>query len=187
MGVTPITDHAAQGLAVLPQSLWSGSTAFRELVEALLEEVQKAEDLSVDCIDLRMLDAAEGDQLDVPYGVLAEFPRLDSTDDEYRLLLRCAFRANNSNGCFEDVIWVASEAMGADARYRQEGTACYRVQVIGGEASEVHRARVIDLLERASPVGVRWELVSGPVGVMQLNVTPLGSAPLGWIVGRTDA
>jgi hypothetical protein len=185
VGVTPITDHAAQGLAVLPQSIWAGSTAYRELVSALLAQVQLAEDLSVDCIDLRMLDDAEGTQLDIPYGVLAELPRLDSTDDDYRLLLRCAFRANNSDGCYEDVIWVASEAMGADARYRQEGTACYRVQVIGGEASEVQRARILDLLGRASPVGVRWELVAGPVGVMQLTITPMGSAPMGWVVGGT--
>jgi hypothetical protein len=185
MGVTRITDHAAQAADAMP-GMWNDSTALLELQAAIMAEVQQAEDLSADCIDLRMLSDAEGAQLDVPYGVLAMFDRLDSSDDEYRLLLRVAFRANNSDGCMEDVIWVASEAMGAPARYHQEGVACFRLQVFTDDgASEVHVGRVIDLLTRAAPVGVRWELVAGPVGAFQLEVTPLGSAPLAWRVGAT--
>lgn len=183
MGITRITDHADLAAAELPAFTLTADR-MREFLAAIMAEVQRIEDLSCDCIDLRMLDAAEGAQLEVPYGVLAQLPRLDSDDDdEYRALLKVAIRADNSDGCAEDVIWVASGVMRSDARYHQEGTANYRVQVFTDDgASLQHITRVLDLMRRVTPVGVQWELVAAPVGGMQLGVTPMGSAPMGWVV-----
>jgi hypothetical protein len=165
-GPVKITDHARQAqLRLLTQ--FYDSPKLNALLESIVIEVQLSEDVIFDVILLRLLDAAEGVNLDI-IGRYVGRERLDvSDDDEYRDLLRVQIRANQSDCGAEDVIYVASELVGLPVRYTQTTAtgsyvAHFHLEVLGGQdILEDELARINEMIKLVACSGVSWEFVSG--------------------------
>ncbi len=158
---TQITDHVARA-AETTRSQFHASPKLQALLAALVTEVQRLEDLKFDMITDRLLDNAEGVNLDI-IGRYVGFPRLDvSTDAEYRELLRVQIRANNSDCGAEDIIYVASELTGEPVKYTQEGRAHYHLEYITDTPlTAAWLARVNEMIEFVTCSGVSFEMAEG--------------------------
>jgi hypothetical protein len=158
---TYIPDHEDRA-ADTTLTQFHGSAALQALLLAVTTEIQRLEDLKFSMITDRLLAVAAGVNLDI-IGRIVGFPRLDvSDDDEYRDLLSVQIRANNSDCGAEDVIFVASELVGADVRYQQQGTAHFHLEYELTTASTADWLERVDkMIEQVACSGVSWEMVEG--------------------------
>lgn len=83
MAVEKITDYASRALGRLPDHLLD-ATDFRKLVTAISEEAQEVEDFYDDLFNLRMIDAAEGEQLDQIATILDVERSVGQSDTAFR-------------------------------------------------------------------------------------------------------
>jgi hypothetical protein len=156
-----ISDHVERAAATT-LGQFHASPKLQALLAATVTEVQRLEDLKFSILLDRLLDAAEGVNLDI-IGKIVGFARLDvSDDDEYRELLRVQIRANNSDCGAEDIIYVASELTGVDVKYWQEGRAHFHLEYVPPvPLADDWAARVLDMIELVTCSGVSWEIVEG--------------------------
>jgi hypothetical protein len=181
-----ISDHVGRA-ADTTLSQFHGSPKLQGLLEAMSAEVQRLEDLKFSMLTDRLLDAAEGVNLDV-IGRIVGFPRLDvSDDDEYRELLGVQIRANNSDCGAEDIIFVASELTGEDVHYWQEGRAHYHLEYVTDTPLTADwLVRVNDMIELVTCSGVSYEMVEGDdPDAFRFDVGPgFDNGKLGNLVGQ---
>lgn len=166
MSIAQITDHTARALAILP-SQFSDATKLRALLTALTAQVQLLDDDTWACIEDRMLDTAEGVQLD-QYGRVLGQPRDGLADEDYRALLGIRILANRSNGQADVILRVVAGLLGADrlvygVEYRQQGTAEYRLDWEASDAATGadRLALVVKILDEITPAGVSYTAVEG--------------------------
>ena len=106
-------DHVALGLARLPYQFRDSSVLITYL-ELLLESLQSREDVIVEIIRQKGIEAAIGVQLDI-VGEHAGIPRpIGLSDLNYRKLISLKILANNSHGSHADVAEVLKLAVGTD-------------------------------------------------------------------------
>lgn len=164
--ISHILNHVERALALLP-SQFAESTNLRALITAFAEIAQDIEDDTWACIEDRMLDTAEGAQLD-QYGKVLGQPRDGLADEDYRALLGIRILANRSNGQADVILQVVAGLLGADrlvygVEYRQQGTAEYRLEWEATDAATGadRRALVVKILDEITPAGVSYTAVEG--------------------------
>jgi hypothetical protein len=97
-------DHEGQAHGRLPQE-FKNSTTLKDLISALVAEVQELETVSEDLRLGRTIDDAEGVQLDL-LGVLLGQERGGSSDADYKLKLKVKVRINLGSGTPEDLLSI---------------------------------------------------------------------------------
>jgi hypothetical protein len=163
--ITHILDHAARALALLP-SQFAESTKLRALISAFADAAQDIEDDTWACIEDRMLDTAEGAQLD-QYGRVLGQPRDGLSDDDFRALLGIRILANRSNGQADIILRVVAglldpERLTNGVEYTRHGTAEYRVSWEADDATSADRlALIVKILDEITPAGVAYTAVEG--------------------------
>lgn len=176
--ITHILDHAARALALLP-SQFAGATKLRELITAFADAAQDIEDDTWACIEDRMLDTAEGAQLD-QYGRVLGQPRNGLSDEDYRALLGIRILANRSNGQADVILRVVAGLLDRDrlemgVEYRQQGTAEYRVAWEAIDATSADRlALVKKILDEITPAGVSYTAVEGKSPAFRFDTADQG-------------
>jgi len=183
---TKITDHVARALA-LQLSQWANSARLRELTSIIATEIQRLEDVAWDVLQGRMLATAQTAALAM-IGKIVNLARLDTdTDDEYRQLLGAAVAAQESSGSSDAVARVASACVDEAVHVYWDGPAHARMDYVTDSGiSDRHAERTADLIDRAMPPGVAWDLTEGSsiAHAMRLNSSRLGSGRLGRTVAR---
>ena len=176
--ITHILDHAARALALLP-SQFAESTNLRALITAFTDAAQDIEDDTWACIEDRMLDTAEGVQLD-QYGKVLGQPRDGLSDDDFRALLGIRILANRSNGQADVILRVVAGLLGADrltfgVEYRQQGTAEYRLDWEADSATGAdRRALVVKILDEITPAGVLYTAIEGKAPAFRFDTAGQG-------------
>jgi hypothetical protein len=183
MTTQQITDHQARALATL-LSQWGGASRLKALLAALVERVQEADDDAWAMIAGRMLDTAEGAQLDI-LGQIVGQARGGLADADYRALIRVRIQINLARGRVVALLQIASDLIGAPVTYRQAGLgfvppipdaqhqgAAYRlsweVDAISPDMVRILRR----VLNEISPLGVAWEAVDARLGAFRFDVGP---------------
>ena len=105
MSLTEQEQHVASALARMPQK-HKGKEKLEALIAALVTPMQDIETALFDLYVGRLLDTAEGIQLDV-IGKIVGQARAGESDTDYRRILRARIAVLRSKGRIEDVIRVA--------------------------------------------------------------------------------
>ncbi len=161
-----------------------GDPVHEAIADACSLEYQRFEDVAHKVLTNRMLDNAEGVQLDI-LGKIARVQRLSRTDDDYRKIIQVANAARDSDGGAEQIIWIATQLVGADVMYTQEGTANFTLQYVSDDSlSELLQAETIELIGRAVSAGVQWRLIAGgETNTGQFDVDRFGAGRFGTRIG----
>ncbi len=158
--VSKITDYQ-QRLRDDMLGAFYGDPVHEAIADAISLEYQRFENVAYDVLDKRLLENSVGDILD-QWGVLVRVQRLGRTDYDYRRIIQVAIAANDSDGGAEQIMWIASQLVGAPVRYTQEGTANFTLQYLDDDAlSDELKAEALELIGRAVPAGVQWRLLAG--------------------------
>lgn len=158
--VSQITDHTRR-IKADQLSLLRQDPATQALIAVFGDEIQLAETFFYSVLTDRLLDIAEGVNLD-RIGRMVGASRLGRTDEEYRRIIKVTIRALNSQGGVEDVLWVATNALRVVVRYVQEGKAFFRLEAQTDDDFEpAFMAEALRLIGIAAPGGVAWALVIG--------------------------
>lgn len=181
--VEQITDHAVRALARLP-SQFKRSATFRALVEILGDEIQLCENHLYAIQQGRLLDNAVKDVLD-QIGKKVVVQRLGRSDDEYRRIIKVAIAAKASHGGADEITDIATQLVGVQVQYIQEGTARLRLCYESDEAIEAQfLAEAIRLIGIAVGGGVAWTLVAGDATPgARFDEDTFGDGRFGAIVG----
>ena len=177
--ITHILDHAARALALLP-SQFAGATKLRALITAFADAAQDIEDDTWACIEDRMLDTAEGAQLD-QYGRVLGQPRDGLADEDYRALLGVRILANRSNGQADVILRVVAGLLGADrignggqgVYYRVLPPGAYEIWWVSddavGDTPDARLALIKKILDEITPSGVSWSATDASSGAFQFT------------------
>ncbi len=183
MPVPPhITDHEALALEDLT-SKFADKPRVRRWLIITAAQVQDAEDAGEQLLTDRLLENAEGVQLDI-YGKLVGGPaewRGALTDEEYARVILIAISVNQSDGRIEDGpdgigslggLSIVSGLVGETIRYSQHNPAHYRLEWIAttGYLSADMLQRLNESMPRITVCGVSWSLIEAPVGPFQFDV-----------------
>lgn len=106
MGLERFPDHVEQGLELLLEQ-FKGKPRIAAWLKSYLRQCQLLEDATYDVIIKRLIDNAEGDQLDVIGRIVGE-ERLGRTDAIFKLFISARIRINRSKGAIQDLIDVLS-------------------------------------------------------------------------------
>ena len=101
---TKITDHTAQAKARLIYQ-YQEKERLAAVLEALVDQVQDAEDAAWDLRASLFLDAATKDRLNI-LGAMVGEPRRNRSDTDYILAIRTRILINRSNGNPDDLIEI---------------------------------------------------------------------------------
>lgn len=181
--ITHILDHAVRALALLP-SEFDQAVQLRALITAFAEVAQVIEDDTWACIEDRMLDTAEGAQLD-QYGRVLGQPRDGLADEDYRALLGVRILANRSNGQADVILRVVAGLLGADRLQDTEGVhyrvlppAAYELWWVGddsvGDTGADRLALIRKILDEITPSGVSWSATDNSAGAFQFDSDDYG-------------
>lgn len=126
------TDHVARGLSKF-LSQFRNKPLLAALLRSYLNRVQELEDATWEVILNRLLDNAEGVQIDV-IGRIVGRGRNNLGDADYKIAVRAQIRINRSSGRPEDVIDVARLSLppGFTLSYEEIYPAAIYVQIYGG-------------------------------------------------------
>jgi hypothetical protein len=184
--VTKIANHVELAQDTL-LSQFASSPIINAYVKAIVDEIQRFEDVAYDVLDKRLLANATGDILD-QIGKVVRVDRLGRTDDDYRLIIQVAIAANDSDGGAEQIIWIASQLVGADVMYTQEGTANFTLQYFSDDTlSSDLQEEALDLIGRAVPAGVQWRLIASEETLTgQYDVDTFGAGRYGVRIGGSN-
>lgn len=181
MTIPLISDHVAQGHALLPaQLLEQPNTA--AVLEAVLDEVQQLEAALYALLTERGLSVAVGAALD-QIGELVGESRYGASDADYRRHIRLRVHRNTSRGEPERLIRVLRELTdSAVVFYTEPAPGVVRLTFDGQSLPADLRAAMEDV----APAGVRLELVAVPPDgfVFSSLADPLGPP---WGLGFSDA
>lgn len=155
------SDHVKRGLARLLQQ-YKGKPRFEGLLRSYLNRIQELEDAIWEVILYRLLEDAEGAQLDA-IGKIVGRGRgpLNYADPEYLLAIRGQIRINRSCGTPPDMIDVATLTLpvGHDFNYGEAYPAAVVITCLEPETDPVINI-LFDSLFRTKPGGVRLYLIS---------------------------
>jgi hypothetical protein len=192
MGVPPpIVDHVDRALAEL-LSKFAEAVRLRRLVTVEVTQVQEAEDAGEQLLTDRLLENAEGVQLDI-YGKIVGGPaewRGALTDADFLKVIEIAISVNQSDGRIEDGeaglggLSIIAALVGVKVRYSQHNPAHYRLEwITATPVSADMLQRINELMPRITVSGVSWSLIEAPVGPFQLDVANLD---IGKLARRVD-
>lgn len=161
-----------------------GDAVHEAISSVIALEYQRFENVAYDVLNKRLLANAVGDILD-DWGSLARVDRLGRTDDDYRLIIQVAIAAADSDGGADQISWIATQLVGADVMYTQEGEANFSLQYFSRDAlSDDLKAEAIELIGRAVPAGVSWRLINGwDTDSGQYDVSTFGAGTYGVLIG----
>jgi hypothetical protein len=181
--VDKITDYQ-QRLRDDMLSQFYGDPVHQAICDVISLEYQRFEDVAHKVLTNRMLDNAEGVQLDV-LGKIARVQRLGRGDDDYRRIIQVANAARDSDGGAEQITWIASQLVNADVMYTNEGEANFTLQYFSDETlSDDLKEEAIILIGRAVPAGVSWRLTASEVtDQAEYDVDTYGAATYGTLIG----
>lgn len=156
-----IPDHVARGLANI-LSQFRNAGRLRAFAEAILEEVQEAEDALADLAVALTVDGANGAQLDLMGALLGE--RRDALDDLwYRRFIRARAQIRRCQGTPEEVTAIAATITQGPVTYSPAYPAGYRLNVAPSPAlTDVLRARLKARILEATPAGVGVDITETP-------------------------
>jgi hypothetical protein len=158
--VTKITDYEQRMHDDALGQFWD-SPVVQAIMNAIAIEIQRFEDVAYDFLTKRLLDNAVGDILD-RIGKIARVQRLGRSDDDYRLIIQVAIAARDSDGGAEQLIWIASNLVGEDVQYVQEGTMNLSLYYDSDDTlSDDLVTELTQLMNIAVSAGVFWQLVAG--------------------------
>jgi hypothetical protein len=140
--INRVADHAEQGAELLLDQ-FKGRPRILALLLSYLDPVQELEDAIWDVLTRRLIQNAEGEQLDF-LGNLVGQPRLALEDAEYRIYLIARIRINRSHGHADDVIEVLTLVEHAEFLFHDRGGASIEI-----EYTEVPSTSVLVLLDLA--------------------------------------
>lgn len=154
--------HVETGLSRLI-TRWSADErpAIAAILASYLEEAQELENAIWFVIYGRMLDYAEGAQLDM-LGRIVGQPRNGLPDDRYVVHIRARIRINRSIGTPDDVIDVLRLVDSAAFRYTENGTARFQINYSEPPSDAATGHELPDLVRQTRAAGV-GALVSFPV------------------------
>ena len=151
-------DIVAQGLAEL-LSQFSGSTRLRGVAQVFLNELLKVELATYDLYQMRTLDSAQGEQLDI-YGKIVDEPREGLDDFEYRRFLNVrllVLNAQGEAGRLRRIVALAAQAV--DVQYTNEPPASYALTyTVAAPLTDAVRARILRAVEAATASGVGFRI-----------------------------
>lgn len=105
MAITHKTDHIEDALSLL-LGQYQGRLRLEAWLASYIRRVQELEDATWDVINKRLIDNAEGAQLDIIGKIVGE-DRAGKEDPLYRLYIEARIRVNRSSGRPRDIIEVA--------------------------------------------------------------------------------
>jgi hypothetical protein len=161
--VTKITDYQ-QRLRDDMLTQFHNDPVHTAIADAISLEYQRFENVAYDVLDKNLLNNSVGLILDNIWGKIARVDRLGRSDDDYRKIIQVAIAASDSDGGAEDIIWIASQLVGASVRYLQEGEAFFTLQYEAAPDAPMSadlQAEALELIGRAVPAGVAWRLIWG--------------------------
>lgn len=160
--VDQINDHKKIALDKVRQQ-YKGKDRIKNLLDSVVGEIQKLEDVFISLRDQRSIYDSEGSQLDV-WGKVLDQPRNGLADNEYRLILLGQVAVNISKGTPEDMIQVFRLFTNPDYISLNEiYPAKIQLTSVGGapigSVEDIKKA-----LRRAAPAGVGIDLFTTSVG-----------------------
>lgn len=151
-GASKKTDYVVSGLTRFLKQ-FRDKRKLNALAASYLAEVQKLENAIWEVIEYRMLDNAEGIQLDI-LGKIVGRGRNDLSDADYKLAIRAQIRINRSLGRPSDLIDVAelSSPDGSDFSYSEyyPATVCIAFYTLISNT-----ALVYDNLKKTKGAGIK--------------------------------
>lgn len=186
------TDHEVRGPRRLLEQ-FKERPKLEAWLGTYLRQVQKLEDATWEVIDLRLLDAATGIQLD-RIGKIVGRGRGESPDDlSYRQAIRAQIRINRSEGTPLDLAEVADLSVPDDTAsfiFRNWGNGFVQVYMNGQAIDGVKAPIVFDNLRRTKAAGVRLHLVWSPDPPQTVfrfgGKSAADLAPGSYVITRTD-
>jgi hypothetical protein len=157
MALARITDHVAQGLALLLDQ-YKGKPRLAAFISSYLRRVQELDDAAWDTLIKRYIDDAEGAQLDGIGRIVGE-QRQGKDDATYRLFILVRIRVNLSFGHADDVIDVLNLVEAADFLLVEYYPASMVVDFATMPA--IAPVVLIALARMAKGAGVRLQLLYG--------------------------
>ncbi len=146
-------DHPEVGHDRLLWQYRGDQVNLQAFLEALLNDQQSIEDVSIDVLVNRWPLTAVGEQLDM-LGKIVGQARGDFVDDQYRLFILARILVNKGNGRAEELIHIL-DTLGSETIIVDEGTAEIRIDTTSTEYSR----GVGDLMLEAKAGGVRLDYV----------------------------
>lgn len=130
-----------------------------ELLRILTAQLQELEDVHRDLLTNRLVDTAEGEQLDV-LGRIVKQPREGRDDDTYRLWIKARTVLNRSAGRPPDIALIMSLVLEGRELHLVPGyPASFRIEVHGATDAET-AADAADILHLATGAGIGSELIT---------------------------
>ena len=158
--VAKITDYQQRLRDDMLSQLY-GDPVHEAIADAIALEDQRFEDVAHDVLEKILLENAVGDILDIK-GKVARVQRLGRSDDDYRKIIEVAGASRDSDGGAEQITWIATQLVGADVRYTQEGTRFFTLQYESDTPMSVDlQAEALVLIGKAVSAGVAWRLIFG--------------------------
>jgi len=180
-----ITDHIQRSLDNM-LSQFDDSPKLRELVSILVSQAQDLEDTTIEVLDERLLDVAEGVQLDAIGKLVGRDRIAGESDDDYRTFIRVEIEANRADGRIYVICSVGSKLAGAPVMYTRRGQAHYSVQwEVATPQTVAFLQEVNRVMRKVRPAGVGHELIEGVSPAFRLD-DPLAGLDLGKPARRVD-
>lgn len=150
-------DHRADGLAKM-LAQFKGLPRIEALVGALMDQIQKIENVLWELYTEDWIDTASGDRLDVLGAIVGE-ERGGATDDDYRAFIRARIRVNRSTGLLSELVEIVRLIQSDDLGVRAREYYPAALQVEPEEEVIVDAHRVAAMLQDAAPAGVALRFV----------------------------
>lgn len=186
MTVTKVTDHEAQGVALLI-SQFRDKPFIEILVKALMTQVQEIEDALFDLLVKRTIDTAVGAQLDV-IGKIVGQKRGTFAEETYRTFIRGRVLVNRSSGTTDQMVALVNTLLptGASLVVREYYPAAFQIEVIGSVPDSFGNALAALVLE-AKALGiaphVKWFNGVAPFRFAAVAGIPDTGSPFGFGTG----
>lgn len=155
MSIYRKTDHAEEAPTLLLDQ-YKDKPRLKALLLSYIRRVQELEDAIWDVLTKRLIDNAEGAQLDV-LGRIVGQRREGREDDVYRLYIGARIRINSSKGRADDILDVLALVESVPTSYTELYPASIAIEFL--DATEAPPTVLIDLARQAKPSGVRIGIV----------------------------
>lgn len=162
MTTTKKTTHDEEALALLLEQL-KNKPQLEALLSIYIAQVQDIENVLDDVLQLRWIDNATNDQLDV-LGSLVGVAREGRVDDAYRVRIKAQIRANYASGIAQDFYDVFTILLGTDSstKLTDYPPAAFIAEVGngGGEGLSSDEAfEVVSIFRRLRGAGIDGQII----------------------------
>lgn len=153
-------DHGQQALERIV-SRYDSADTFQALLSALVDEIDELEQVGVDLIYKRLLDAAEGDQLDQWSSMLNE-PRRGMGDTDYRRFIDAKILGVTSQGNPDRMIEIVERlTLSTELDYREAYPCYFELSYVKNPSISDPPVSLTEIIQDATPAGF---LCGGVVG-----------------------